>query len=112
MAKPKSASFSLWRVSSSNRFSAVCVGGNEEGEWSGRGGVWEEGGMRGEWEDGRGVRVEKRRGGSAKRGESVRRGWNGMGGDWNERGLEGNGAEGEEREGERRDVGEEGSGGE
>ena len=47
MAKPKSASFSLWRVSSSNRFSAVC---GEEVEWSGRGDMWEEGGMRGEWE--------------------------------------------------------------
>ena len=35
--------------------------------------------------DERGVGVEKRRGGSAKRGESVRREWNGMGGDWNER---------------------------
>ena len=82
-----------------------------EGEACGR-----RGGMRGEWEDGRGVGVEKRKGGSAKRRESVRREWNGMGGDWNERGLEGNGAEGEEREGEeregeRRDVGEEGSGG-
>ena len=46
MVKPKSASFSLCRVSSSNRFSAVCVwgGGNEEGERSGRGDVWEEGG--------------------------------------------------------------------
>ena len=77
--------------------SQLCVwgGGNEEGEWSGRGGVWEEGGMRGEWEDARGVGVEKRRGGSAKRGESVRREWNGMGRDWNERGLEGNGVKGD-----------------
>ena len=88
-------------------------------EWKGRR-VGGGGGIRGEWEEGRGwegVGVGKRRGGSAKRGESVRRGWDGMGGDWNERGLEGNGAEGEEkegeeREGERRDVGEEGSGGE
>ena len=93
MAKPKSASFSLWRVSSSNRFSAVCGGegmrrgSGVEGEACGR-----RGGMRGEWEDGRGVGVEKRRGGSAKRGESVRREWNGMGGDW--KGMERKGRRG------------------
>ena len=109
MAKPKSASFSLWRVSSSNRFSAVWGGegmrrgSGVEGEACGRMGRG-----RGEWE-GSGRREEE--------GGSARREWNGMGGDWNERGLEGNGAEGEEkegeeREGERRDVGEEGSGGE
>ena len=98
MAKPKSASFSLCRVSSSNRFSAVCVregkgvrrGSGVEGEACGR---------RGEGE--RRVGGGEGMGGESEmRAESERRGWNGMGGDWDERRLEGDGVEGEGSGGE------------
>ena len=64
MANPKSASFSLWCVSSNNRFSAVWEGWGRKGSMKREGG--REGGSRSGW---RGVSgVGGRRGGSGSEG--------------------------------------------